>query len=71
MRVCILALLGGICLVAVLSAAGATPSAPSSAIIAPVSKIAPVAHHCGRGRHWVSAGYAKHGKWRAAHCAPY
>jgi hypothetical protein len=70
MRVTILALLSGICFAAVLPAA-ATPSGPSSAIIAPVSKVVLVAHHCGQGRHWVPAGYAKHGKWRAGHCAPY
>ena len=27
-------------------------------------------HHCGKGQYWVPAGYAKHGKYRAAHCAP-
>ena len=69
MRVSILALLSAICFVPVLSAAA--PSGPSSQIIAPVSKVVLVAHHCGQGRHWVPAGYAKHGKWRAGHCASY
>jgi len=24
---------------------------------------------CGQGWHWIPAGYARHGKWRAGHCA--
>jgi hypothetical protein len=32
--------------------------------------VVPVAHHCGKGRHWIPAGYAKGGKYRAGHCAP-
>ena len=70
MRVTILALPSGICFAAVLPAT-ATPSGPSNAIVAPVSKVVLVAHHCRQGWHWVSAGYAKHGKGRAGHCAPY
>lgn len=27
-------------------------------------------HKCGKGQHWVPAGYAKHGKYRTGHCAP-
>ena len=35
------------------------------------AKGVPVAtHNCGKGQHWVPAGYAKHGKYRAGHCAP-
>jgi hypothetical protein len=31
----------------------------------------PVASHkCPKGQYWVPAGYAKHGKYRAGHCAP-
>src|SRR5215469_5248979 len=70
MRVYVLALSSAICLSAVLPAL-ATPIAPRGAIITPVSKIVTVAHHCGKGRYWVPAGYAKHGKWRAGHCASY
>ena len=25
---------------------------------------------CPAGSHWVAAGYAKHAKYRAGHCAP-
>ena len=70
MRVTTLALLSVICCAAVLPAAAA-PSGPRSAIISPVPKVVLIAHHCGQGRHWVPAGYAKHGKWRAGHCTPY
>jgi hypothetical protein len=70
MRATRLVLLSSICFAVVLPAA-ATPSGPTSAIVAPVSKVVLVADHCGQGRHWVPAGYAKHGKWRAGHCAPY
>ena len=58
MRVYVLALFSAICLSAVLPAL-ATPIAPSGAIITPVSKIVTVAHHCGKGRYWIPAGYAK------------
>jgi hypothetical protein len=58
-------------LVAGLHGAGATPSAPSpAAVAATASNVLPVAHHCGKGRHWVAAGYAKGGKYRTGHCAP-
>jgi hypothetical protein len=31
---------------------------------------APAEDTCGPGWRWEDAGYAKHGKWRPAHCAP-
>jgi hypothetical protein len=70
MRIFALGLLGALCFVTVLPTAGATPSGPSGALVAPVSKSQPVAHHCGKGQRWIPAGYAKHGKYRAGHCAP-
>ena len=51
--------------------AGATPSLRNSDPAAHVSQNLVLAkHHCGKGQYWVPAGYAKHGKYRAAHCAP-
>ena len=47
------------------------PLMPSGVAAGPLSRSVPVAHHkCGKGQYWVPAGYAKHGKYRAAHCAP-
>jgi hypothetical protein len=34
------------------------------------SPVAPVAHKCPKGQRWIPAGYATHGKYRAAHCGP-
>jgi hypothetical protein len=46
-------------------------SLPGSAVIGSVSQSVPVAKpKCGTGQHWVPAGYARHGKYRVAHCAP-
>ena len=52
------------------AAAGAGPPLPRRAAAAPVAAIVPVDGRCGRGWHWVPAGYAKHGKWRDGHCSP-
>jgi hypothetical protein len=58
-------------LAAGLQAACGAPSLSSSVNAGPISRSVPVAHHkCGKGQYWVPAGYAKHGKYRAAHCAP-
>lgn len=44
---------------------------PGSAVIGSLPQSMPVASHkCGQGQRWVPAGYAKHGKYRAGHCAP-
>jgi len=54
-----------------LQTASGAPSLSSSVNAGPVSRSVPVAHHkCGKGQYWVPAGYAKHVKYRAAHCAP-
>lgn len=57
-------------LAAGLQTADAAPWPPTgNTALAP--KSVPVAsHNCGKGQRWVPAGYAKHGKYRAGHCAP-
>lgn len=57
-------------LAAGLHGAGATPAPPSPASVAGAPRLVPVAHHCGKGKRWVPAGYAEHGKYRAGHCGP-
>jgi len=69
MRVLLLILVGSLGTVAVLDRAGATPLSASSPILAPISMPA-ASHNCGTRQRWVPAGYAKHGKYRAGHCAP-
>jgi hypothetical protein len=71
MRTLFLGLLGAVSFALILPAAGATPSVAMGALSAPVARSIPVAsHNCGKGQRWVPAGYAKHGKYRAGHCAP-
>lgn len=58
-------------LAAGLQDAGATPSLRNSDSTTPVSQsLVLVKHHCGKGQHWVGAGYAQHGKYRVGRCAP-
>ena len=33
-------------------------------------EVTPAEDGCGPGWRWEDAGYAKHGMWRPAHCAP-
>jgi hypothetical protein len=71
MRNFALGLVATLALAAGLQNAGATPSlrnSDSAAHVLPSLVLAK--HHCGKGQRWVAAGYAKHGKYRAAHCAP-
>jgi hypothetical protein len=70
MRVAYLGFFGALSLAAVLPGAGAAPSAPSQATLAPAAKSVMIAQKCEKGYRWVPAGYAKHGKWRAARCVP-
>ena len=71
MRSFALALLAALDLAAGLQDAGASPSLRNSDPATHVSQNLVLAkHHCGKGQYWVPAGYAKHGKYRAAHCAP-
>jgi hypothetical protein len=70
MRAYVPAFLGIIGLVVASQMAEATPVGKSVEILAPPSKSIPAASKCGKGQRWVPAGYAKHGKYRAGHCAP-
>jgi hypothetical protein len=71
MRAYVIGFIGAVGLALGLQTAAATPSVPIRTAAAPLSRIVPAAtHHCGKGQRWVPAGYAKHGKYRAGHCAP-
>ena len=71
MRSFALGLVAALALAAGLQDARATPSVRNSDLAANISQgLVLVKHHCGKGQYWVPAGYAKHGKYRAAHCAP-
>jgi hypothetical protein len=71
MRTRFLGCLVALGLAAGLQTAGAAPSLSGNVNASPMSRTLPAAHHkCGKGQYWVPAGYAKHGKYRAAHCAP-
>ena len=62
MRGLFLGLLAAVSLVLGLPAAGATPLGLEP-LSAPVARSVPAAsHNCGKGQHWVPAGYAKHGQ---------
>jgi len=64
-------LVAALVLAAWLQDAGAAPSLRNSDPATHASQNLVLAkHHCGKGQYWVPAGYAKHGKYRAAHCAP-
>jgi hypothetical protein len=66
-----LALVVALGLAAAFQTADALLLGTSSAIVAPLPKSVPAAtHNCGKGQRWIPAGYAKHGKYRAGHCAP-
>jgi hypothetical protein len=71
LRAVFLGLLGALSLAASLPAMAATPAGLVGFLPAPISgSVLPVSHKCGKGQYWVPAGYAKHGKYRAGHCAP-
>jgi hypothetical protein len=71
MRALALGLLGTLTLALSFATADGAPSNPNITVAAPPLKgILAATHKCGKGQHWVGAGYAKHGKYRAAHCAP-
>jgi hypothetical protein len=66
-----LGLVASLAVAAGLQGAGATPSLRNSDSAAHVSQsLVLVKHHCGKGQRWVPAGYAKKGRYLAAHCAP-
>jgi hypothetical protein len=71
MRSFALGLVAIFALAAGLQGAAATPSVRNSDSAANVSQgLVLVKHHCGKGQRWVPAGYAKKGRYLAAHCAP-
>jgi hypothetical protein len=71
MRSLFLGMLVALGLTAGPSTANAMPSEVVRTLPAPISMSVPAAsHNCGKGQHWVPAGYAKHGKYRGGHCAP-
>jgi hypothetical protein len=70
MRSSVLVLFAAMFVVTSFPVAEAAPSAPNKGTIAFVSGIVPAAQKCADGQRWVPAGYAKHGKYRAGHCAP-
>ena len=71
MRSFALGLVSIVALAAGLQDAAATPSLRNTDPAAHVSQsLLLVKHHCGKGQRWVPAGYAEHGKYRVAHCAP-
>jgi len=71
MRSFVLGLVATLVFAAGLRDAGATPSLRNSDSATHVSQsLVLVKHHCGKGQCWVPAGYAKKGRYLAAHCAP-
>ena len=71
MRALLLGFVGALSLAAVFPTVDAAALGRITTLSAPVSQTVPTAsHNCGKGQHWVPAGYAKHGKYRAGHCAP-
>jgi hypothetical protein len=68
MRTFRLALLGAFCGVAAALPANAAHLPHRTEIV--LQGIVNIAQGCGRGYHWVPAGYARRGKWRDGHCAP-
>lgn len=70
MRLNALVLLGAITVAAIPLSAGAEPAQEDHQGVASHQEAAPAEDACGPGWSWEQAGYAKHGKWRPAHCAP-
>jgi hypothetical protein len=75
MRAVLRSILSGIVgAVALGAAAGAAPAIPVSATggsagRVPSPDLVLADARCGHGWHYVPAGYARHGKWRDAHCS--
>jgi hypothetical protein len=73
MRLNVLYLTGALTVLAVPLSAAAQPMEPAQpGRQAPTGfhEVTPPEDACGPGWRWEDAGYAKHGKWRPAHCAP-
>ncbi len=63
-------LIGALAVLAIPLSAGATPYQGNRQPAASALQETPTADACGHGWYWEQPGYAKHGKWRPAHCAP-
>jgi len=76
MRLNALYLTGALAILATPLSAGAQPAQstdPAQLNRQPTTsfqEVTPLEDACGAGWRWDDAGYAKHGKWRPAHCAP-
>jgi hypothetical protein len=70
MRAVLWSILSGLVGAAVLgAAASAAPAVRDRAGAALSPGVVLVDARCGHGWHYVPAGYARHGKWRDAHCS--
>jgi hypothetical protein len=70
-RIAILAVVGVLGLPVGSQSTNGAPLAASGGLLASSSKAILAANpSCPKGQRWVPAGYAKHGKYRAGHCAP-
>jgi hypothetical protein len=70
MRLKALCLIGVLTVTAVPLSAGAETAAADQQTAPNARQATPATDECGAGWYWEQAGYAKHGKWRPAHCAP-
>jgi hypothetical protein len=70
MRLTAVRVIGVLTVTAVPLSAGAETAAADQQAAPNARQAAPATNVCGPGWYWEQAGYAKHGKWRPAHCAP-
>jgi hypothetical protein len=70
MRLKALYLTGALAVSAVPLSAGAEPAQADRQDTTSFQEVTPAEDACAPGWYWEEAGYAKHGKWRPAHCAP-
>ncbi len=64
-----LVLSGILCALALGTAAMAAPEMSDNHALARSPDLVLVDARCGHGWHYVPQGYARHGKWRDAHCS--
>lgn len=69
MRLHALHLAGALIAAAIPLSAAAVSAAPDHRTAANTQESAPAADTCPLGYYWKSASYARHGKYRPAHCA--
>ena len=71
MRISILAFVGMLGLAAASQPIHGAPLAAGGYLLSSSAKAMLAANpSCPKGQRWIPAGYAKHGKYRAGHCAP-